>query len=301
MAKIIIFTAGLFGKTGICTWVHNFCANMYKDHSILVLSNTYSDEILKSLKQYAECQVYDKNREYNCDLYIHNYQDNEIRQNIKAEKTYVMLHCDYAAMSHMPDFDINQKYIAVSVEAARNMRNAYGLDCRTIAPFVMEYRPKPILKLVSATRLTTEKGYLRMVKLCELLKAHNVRFQWLVFAETPKPIADIPEFICMGPQPNDVVMDYMFDADYVVQLSDHEGFCYSVHESLSMGTPCIVSDIPVFQNVIKNGYNGYRIPLDMSDVPMDKILDYDYYPCNFEYDRDAAILREKWGKVLNEN
>ena len=275
--NIIVYAVGLFGKTGICTWVHNFCANMYKDHSIFVLSNTYSDEILKSLKQYAECQIYDKNRDYNCDLYIHNYQDNETRQNIKAEKTYVVLHCDYAAMSHMPDFDRNQKYIAVSVEAARNMRNAYGLDCRTITPFIMKYRPRPVLKLVSATRLTTEKGYLRMVKLCELLKAHNVRFQWS--------------------QPNDVVMDYMFDADYVVQLSDHEGYCYSVHEALSVYTPVIVTDIPIF-DFITDGYDGYKLRLDMENVNIEQIVNH--IPCivDNEYGDNNEHLKEQWEKLF---
>lgn len=300
--NIIVYAVGLFGKTGICTWVHNFCANMYKDHSILVLSNTFSDDILKSLKAYVECQVYDKNQEYTCDLYIHNYQDNEIRQNIKAEKTYVVLHCDYAAMSHMPDFDRNQKYIAVSVEAARNMRNAYGLDCKAISPFMMEYRPKPILKLVSATRLTNEKGFLRMLKLCELLRANNIRFQWLVFAETPKHLGDYPEFINMGSQPNDVVMDYMADADFVVQLSDHEGYCYSVHEALEVGTPCLVTDIPIFRDVIANGYNGYRLPLDMQGIDITEILKS--RPLGYELNKYSADkysaddLRLQWEKLF---
>lgn len=270
---------------------------MYKDHSIIVLSNTYSDEILKSLKQYAECQVYDKNREYNCDFYIHNYQDNEIRQNIQAGKTYVILHCDYATMSHMPDFDMKKKYIAVSEEAARNMRSAYGLNCQAITPFMMNYRPKGILRLVSATRMTTEKGYWRMAKLCKLLRENEIRFLWLVFTESFKPIEGFPEIINMGPQPNEVVMDYMADANYTVQLSDHEGYCYSVHESLSVGTPCLVTDIPIFKNVIENDYNGYRLPLDMEDINLTDIIQN--VPLGYAInDASNDDLRLQWKKLF---
>ena len=75
MTKIIIFTAGLLGKTGIYTWVRNFCKNMNRDYDITIMCQTFDDSILADLKELATCDIYDKDREYNCDIYLHNYQD----------------------------------------------------------------------------------------------------------------------------------------------------------------------------------------------------------------------------------
>ena len=166
------------------------------------------------------------------------------------------------------------------------MRNVYGVDCEAIEPFKIGYMPKPVLKLVSATRMTVEKGYNRMVKLCNLLRENGIRFIWLVFTDSFKPIEGFPEFINMGSQPNEVVRDYMANADYTVQLSDHEGYCYSVHESLSAGTPCLVTDIPIFRNAITNDYNGYLLPLDMQNINISEIVNY--IPLGYEMNGKSA-------------
>ncbi len=293
--RIIIFSAGLFGNTGLCTWMRNFLANMHKDYEIVVLCQNIAEDFKKELSAYADCVQYDKNGYYDCDVLLHNYQDNGLKPNIHARQTFILLHCDYAKMSHSGAFDGHMRYIAVSEKATENMKKVYKIDCTAIEPFLVEHKPRKVLRLVSATRLTTEKGFVRMQKLCELLRANDIRFQWLVFSEYSKQIADTPEFINMGKHQNDIVMDYMADADYVVQLSDHEGFCYSVHESLSVGTPCLVTDIPVFQNVIVNGVNGYRLPLDMKNIDLARILNI---PKGFKYSLGIDNVREKWDAIL---
>lgn len=294
---IIIYTAGLFGKTGLSTWVKNFTFQMFDKYDITLLSGTFGDDILEEMQLCTHCEVYDKDEEYECDILLHNFQDNAVKPNIHARHTFILLHCDYAKMSHSNTFQKDKRYIAVSEEAAEHMRKAYGIDCIAIEPFLVSHTPNRVLKLVSATRLTKEKGFLRMVKLCELLKANDIRFQWLVFSEYDKKIADMPEFICMGQQPNDVVMDYMADADYVVQLSDHEGWGYSVHESLSLGTPVLVTGISVFNNVVKDGYNGYKLPLDMNDIDIKYIVSN--IPKGFSYKAQVKELQTKWGGLLN--
>ena len=296
---IIIYTAGLFGKTGLSTWVKNFVYQMFDKYDITLLSGTFGDDILEEMQLCTHCEVYDKDKQYECDILLHNFQDNAVKPNIHARQTFILLHCDYAKMSHSNTFQTDMKYIAVSEEAAEHMRKAYKIDCKAIEPFLVSHSPQKVLKLVSATRLTIEKGYLRMVKLCELLKANNIRFQWIVFSEYDKKIADMPEFICMGQQPNDVVMDYMADADYTVQLSDHEGWGYSVNESLSVGTPVLVTGISVFDSVVKDGYNGYKLPLDMQDINIDRIVNN--IPKKFVYASQIDNLIDKWGRIFNED
>ena len=294
--RMIIYSAGLFGNTGLCTWMVNFLANMHKDYQITVLCQNMTEDFKNVLSKYADCVIYDKQGYYDCDVLLHNYQDNALKPNIHARQTFILLHCDYAKMSHSGAFDGHMRYIAVSEKAAENMRKVYKIDCTAIEPFLVEHKPNKVLRLVSATRLTKEKGFNRMQRLCEILRANNIRFQWLVFSEYSKQIADFPEFINMGKQSNDVVMDYMADADYVVQLSDHEGWGYSVHEALSMGTPCLVTDIPVFRDAIVNGYNGYRIPLDMNNIPIGEIICN--IPKGFNNNTAQDVVKDKWKNIL---
>lgn len=58
------------------------------------------------------------------------------------------------------------------------------------------------------------------------------------------------------------------------------GMPYTVQESLQYDTPCIVTDIPGCTELIKDGKNGYVVPLDMNfDVKkllkIPKVKDYD--------------------------
>ena len=296
--RIIIFTSGLLGKTGLYTWTRNFAINMRQDYTITIMCATFNEDIKADLMQFADCVVYEKDATYDCDILLHNFQDNAVKGNIHADKVFVLLHCNYAKMRHSNTFERDIKYIAVSEDTARGMRNVYGVDCEAIEPFKIGYKPKPVLKLVSATRMTVEKGYNRMVKLCKLLRENGIRFIWLVFTDSFKPIEGFPEFINMGSQPNEVVRDYMANADYTVQLSDHEGYCYSVHESLSAGTPCLVTDIPIFRNAIANDYNGYLLPLDMQNINISEIVNY--IPLGYEMNgKSTDDLKKQWERVLN--
>lgn len=292
MEKIIIYTAGLLGKTGIYTWIRNFCINMRKDFDIVIMCQTFENSILEDLMQYAVCDIYDKDRQYECDIYLHNYQDNDFKANINAERRFIVLHCDYAKYGHSGAFKGHTKYITVSEDSAQGMKAVYGIDCTAIEPFLAEHKPKKVYRFVSATRIHRTKGWDRMMQFCQMLTERDIRFQWLLFTDGKVKPMPYVGFLNMGAQPNEIVRDYMADADYVVQLSDHEGFCYSVHEALSVGTPCLVTDIPVFRNVVINGYNGYRLPLDMDNIPLDAILNC--VPTNFNYRLKNDEIRQQW-------
>ena len=67
------------------------------------------------------------------------------------------------------------------------------------------------------------------------------------------------------------IIDFIADSDYLVQLSDNEGYCYSVIEALTAGTPVIVTDCPVFRELGVNEKNGFILDFDLSDVPVKAI------------------------------
>ena len=68
------------------------------------------------------------------------------------------------------------------------------------------------------------------------------------------------------------IIDFIANADYLVQLSDTEGYSYSIVEALSVGTPVICTAFAVAEEQgIVNGKTGFILPMDMSDIPVDAI------------------------------
>ena len=51
-----------------------------------------------------------------------------------------------------------------------------------------------------------------------------------------------------------------------------EGYCYSVVEALSVGTPVIVTDFKVIREIgVENGKNGWVLPMSMENIPVKDI------------------------------
>jgi len=61
-------------------------------------------------------------------------------------------------------------------------------------------------------------------------------------------------------------------SDYLVQLSDTEGFAYSVYEAMQVKTPCIITPFASGNEQIKNKVNGYIIPFDMKNINLNEII-----------------------------
>lgn len=75
-------------------------------------------------------------------------------------------------------------------------------------------------------------------------------------------------FMGITDRPKDIIGQY----HYLVQLSDTEGFPYSVYESLQCLTPVISTDYPSVHELIKDGENGYILDMELSNFDMKKIL-----------------------------
>ena len=90
----------------------------------------------------------------------------------------------------------------------------------------------------------------------------------------------------------ELLYDYIAKADYLVQFSEYEGYCYAVHEALNVGTPVICTDIPIFRELIQNGVNGYRTPLHIDEI-------VNNIPKGFTYKEDIDSIKTKWKEVLS--
>lgn len=301
MKDIIIYVGILNTRDGIYTWIRNFCLAFKDQYEIMVVSQVFSHTTKNELSECVECEIYDKSKTYVCNTLLHNFIFDAPCDNIKAVDTYIVLHRDYGRWDKEIKFDMKQHYIAVSDVVTNGVHEKYGLDCKTIVPFVRTHSPEKIYKFVSATRINEEKGYKRMLQLCQLLKETNVHFQWLIFCQRDMMTAafrsEYPELIYANEHPNESIQNYMADADYTIQLSSEESFCFAIHESLKVGTPVIVTDIPVFRNLVRDSYNGYRVSLDMENIDINKILTE--IPKDFIYDDHYEELKNEWIKILN--
>ena len=194
----------------------------------------------------------------------------EIIDNIEADKYYQMLHGDYTSLGVYPKTSPKiTKYISVSEVVRDAYKKGKGEDSIVCYnPFIPE-KPRKVLHLISATRLTKDKGYHRMVTLSQALDAANIPYIWTVYTDGGG-VFKSPNVIVRPPRLD--IIDYIADADYYVQLSDAEGYCYSVVEALTAGTPVIVTDFKVAREIgVVDRKNGFILPMDMTEIPIAEI------------------------------
>ena len=257
---------------GIETYCYEL-AKKYKDKDITFV---YSDETsdikqLNRIRKYCRVikQPYGSIEKIKCKRLFVMYRSRI--DLFEADEVIQIIHADYEAQGLKPNLDERIKeYYAVSKAVAEAYERISGVNVKVAYnPLTIE-KPRKILKLISATRLTKEKGKNRMIKLADTLDKAGIPYEWRIFTNDSLPIPN-ENVIYMKPRLD--IRDYIADADYLVQLSDTEAWSYSVLESLAIcKTPVIVTPIPCFEEMeIKNGINGYVIDFDMKNIPIDDI------------------------------
>lgn len=275
---------------GIETFFYQLGKKYGKDFDITVLYRTGDDAQIKRLSQYIRVRKYRSGQAIRCKRMFVCFNP-EILDYVEADEYYQVLHGDYTAMRIYPkDHSKIQERISVSNVVHDSYYDAKKIESIvSYNPFTPE-KPRKVINLVSATRLTREKGWERMLALADAFDKEDVPFQWVVYTDNPNKQSGNPSIALMPPHLN--VLDYIANADYYVQLSDCEGYCYSVVEALSVGTPVIVTDFKVVREIgVEDGKNGFILPMDMSSVPIDRIYKglkkFKYTP-----------LEDRWGELL---
>lgn len=286
--QVVLYVENIYKMGGIESFVFNFCNYMAKYYDICVVYENIEQSQLSKLRQIVRTQKNNRKLEITCDTLILNRVGDRIPQNIRAKQTLQMLHgCKNEKLQTIPSG--RGKVVGVSNAVA----DSFGAeDLTVIKNMVKTSEPKNPLLLVTASRLDTpEKGQKRMLALANKMKTDGVSFIWLVF--TNKPIEGAPEEMVQL-FPTSHIENYMAKADYVVQLSDWEAFCYSLVEALSIGTPVITTPLPVLDEIgVKPGKNGYVID-DIETFDTTALLDIP----SFKYTYNNSTQITKWKKLL---
>lgn len=207
-----------------------------------------------------------------------------------------IVHCDYKQVNFKPIMYDGFEYIGVSQLACNSFTELTGKPCELIYNPVVIHKNNVDkyndgkLHLVSATRLTKEKGLKRMQKLASLLDKSGIDYEWLVY--TNRHREGIGKNVVYKEPKMDIV-DEISKADFLVQLSDCEAFCYSVIEALSVNTPVICTDLPVFKELGVNEGNSIICNLQMSNVDLNRLKQ----PFKFKYEPPKS----NWDKYLDNN
>ena len=131
-----------------------------------------------------------------------------------------------------------------------------------------------MLRLVTISRISKEKGFERMLKFEQMLKEAKIDFIWDLYGDgtTRYAKAVLPKmkyinFKGVTDKPKEIVKQY----DYLVQLSDTEGFPYSIYEAMQQKVAVIATDFPSIHEMITEGKNGFIINKNLLNFDIQKI------------------------------
>ena len=134
-------------------------------------------------------------------------------------------------------------------------------------PIHIDEEPR-VMTLVSAQRMSGEKGVNRIKALVKMLDTAKIPYVWHIFADNP---VDMESENVMFHKATLDVRKWLKYADYTVLLSDTEGFPYTIYESLCLGTPIIVTPLLMLDEIGANPKNSIVLDFDMSNVNVQEI------------------------------
>lgn len=262
-------------------------AKKYCNNDITVFYSYGDLKQIQRLKKYIRVIKY-TGQNIKCKKAFFNYSLKPIDK-IEAERYYEIIHANYKDLGIRPNVhDKIDEYIGVSQSVCDVFTELTGLPCTLCYNPITIEKPKKVLYLISATRLTREKGKDRILKLAKALDDAEIPYIWIIFTNDTKEIKH-PRIIFMEPQLN--IRDYIAKADYTVQLSDTEAYCYTMIESLLLNVPVIVTPWACLKELnITNDY-GFILPFDMTNIPVDEIYNKKF---NFKYN----LKPDNWNQIL---
>jgi len=292
MKKVIIYISNFNLIGGVETSVMNFVKVMHKHCDLSLMYDNYENvKTLKIASDYCEVIQADYQKQYDCDVFIcETAWGRSVYDLINAQKYIQIVHADYGFYINNTKFKYDKHpkithHVCVGNSVKEAFKKATPYKCDAVIfnfldPF---YKPtkKPKnnkLTLITLSRITKEKGFERKLQLAKILDASKIDYVWNIYGDlysnyaknTKELFRECPNVIFKGITTSP--LNEITKADYLVQLSDTEGFCTAISESLQTKTPCLITPFTSGQEQIKNGINGYVLPFDMDNIPLNEIV-----------------------------
>lgn len=302
-AKIILYMKHMNVIGGIETFIYNWIKRMIPYYEIVFVFESGYMEQIRRIHELVETIPLDHSDSHNCDILIMACSANKIPSNIKFDKCIQMVHADYKYLKEKLNttFDIAKEadnIVCVSNRVKEMLKEINNEDGDVIYNILDEKKKvNKVLHLVSACRLSSEKGYDRMCTLAHMLKVNGYKFDWKIFTDLnlyPVKKLDMEEVHYYNTTLD--IFDYLADADYGVQLSDTEACPYFVNECLQYGTPLLITKYEGVSELVTDGVNSYILNLEMDNVDLDKIVNN--IPNKFKFEEKCTV--EQWLEYIGQ-
>lgn len=296
--KIAIYCPNINKIGGVESWLY-YIGRLYGEgRDITVYYVTGDEKQMDRLKQYIKVKRFYWQK-IKCDIaiFIATTAPSEILCFEASKERIQFIHACYSVAYNTKKFipsEYIDRYIAVSQTAANDYYSITGTMPEIMYNPVYIEKPRKVLKLISATRISRDKGSIweRMRIFAQKLIAADIPFIWLVFTNNTDIKPDVKNVVFM---PSELkITDYIAEADYLVQFSKTEGDCLSIKESLLVGTPVLVTNFDAaLENGVVDGKTGYIFDMNMTNIDVNKI--YNKIP-KFEYKLNSSD--KSWNKLL---
>ena len=284
--QVLLYTSYLHIIGGIETFVFNYVELMSPYYDIGVYCPSLPPETYGRLSQ--KVPVFTKPDQIQCHTLIMIRIMDDIPKNVVYKHSIRMCH----ATKSNPAWYIKQDCDKI-VHVSEASKKSFNSDGEVIYNPLIKTEKQTLL-LVSATRIPAKdkgKNADRMLELAKMLKAQNIPFLWFNFSDAP--LNNAPKgFVNVGTFQE--LQPFIARADYLVQLSDQEGFGYSVAEALANNTAVICTPFTTTKELgVEDGVNGYIVPFNMQ-FDVKKLLNVP----QFEYEYNNKPIIAKWKKII---
>lgn len=284
--KVIIYLSNFNAVGGVETFTKNFCKRMSKHHDVTFLyDNVASPHLIKEMEPYCNVQKVNFKQRYKCDVFISASAWGKSAFDVIDSKVYIQtVHADYRVVISGWAFKYKKHpkvthHVCVGEIVKEGFEATTGLKCDAVIYNLLDNTQKyerkkknKVLSLITCSRLSGEKGFNRMHTMAKQMDSKGIEYVWNVWGDTSSQYAItlMKQFInCPKVHFKGITTEPFKEinkADYLVQLSDTEGFAYSVYEAMQVKTPCIITPFASGKEQITHGINGYIVPFEMNGI-----------------------------------
>ena len=296
--EIVIYADYLAKIGGIETAVYRL-AQEFKDRNITFIFNKANIEQVLRVAQYRPVIFDDHKMDIKGDVVIlEGYNAYKyISNRVKGRKIYQRCHADWETLNGIVKKTEIEFYKDMTVLAGSEQSQKGLLPIKSInVPVIPPRKQNSDFRLfLTLSRLSGEKGGKYIISMAKRFLDANKSFLWLVCGEPDTQLRQMAKNLPIVFLPPKIENEKILkNADYLVQMSDSESYCYSVHTALANGIPCLCSDIEPFMGIIKDGENGYIVERSMNTLDIEKI--FNNVP---KFKPIVEKISPQWQKVLD--
>ena len=292
-AQIIIYRYYISLLGGCETAIYNACSLLKDKYDIIILYNTCDPIQLKRLRKLVKCVRF-TGQQFECDTILYySFNPDLIEDYVKAKNYHQQICCNIDELPQGFVRTVSTTKLTSDSQASANafMKQFPKEKVEVLKNLFPTPEPKKVLSIMIASRLSFEKGYHRLKALAKRMIELDKLFTIEVFTND-LPNEEIDGFVFRTPRLN--VTDYMWNKDYILQLSDSESRSCTVTEALERGIPVVCTDFQSAKEDVEDGVNGFILKKDLSN--MDEVINkmYDKDLKGFTYNKKDSV--KQWEK-----